>query len=71
VGRLENRLGAVEEALIDRLMVEMMVHAEIQAMLAVLEASDEIERPLYEKVVRILTDVGYVEEEEEVSDDGA
>jgi hypothetical protein len=55
MGRLEKRLGAVEEALLDRLMVEMMVEAEIEAMLAILEASDEIEPETYEKVERILT----------------
>ena len=59
MGSLENCLGAVEEALLDRLMVEMMVKAEIQAMLAILEASEEIEQPLYGKVQRIIADAGY------------
>jgi len=61
MGSLEHRLRAAEEALLDSLMVEMMLEAEIETMLAVLEASDEIGRPVYEKVVRILTDEGYIE----------
>jgi hypothetical protein len=51
---LENRLGAVEEALLDTLMVEMMVELEIQEMLRVLEASEDIEAETYEKVVRLV-----------------
>jgi hypothetical protein len=54
MGSLEARLGVVEEAILDSLMVEMMVEAEIQAMLAVLEASEDIDAETYEKVVRIL-----------------
>ncbi len=55
MGRLESRLGVVEEALVDELMLEVMVEAELQAMLDVLEASDDIEQHLYEKVARIIT----------------
>jgi hypothetical protein len=54
MGRLESRLGAVEEALLDSLMVEMMVAVEIQEMLAVLEASEAIGPETYEKVVDVL-----------------
>ena len=43
------------ERLTDGLIVEMMVEAEIQEMLHVLEASEAIEPPLYEKVERIIT----------------
>jgi SOS response regulatory protein OraA/RecX len=62
MGSLESRLGAAEEALLDSLMVEMMVEAELQAMLAALEASEDIDAETYEKVLRILTDAGYIEE---------
>ena len=55
MGSLERRLGAVEEKLMDRLMVEMMVEAEIQVMLQVLEVSEAIEPPLYEKAAGIIT----------------
>ena len=54
MARLESRLRAVER-LTDGLIVEMMVEAEIQEMLHVLEASEAIEPPLYEKVERIIT----------------
>jgi len=62
MGSLESRLWAAEGVLVANLLVEMMVEAEIQAMLAVLEASDDIEQPLYERVVGILTNAGYIEE---------
>ncbi len=55
MGSLEPRLGAVETALMDRLMVEMMVEAEVEEMLRVLEASQAIEPALYAKVERIVT----------------
>jgi hypothetical protein len=55
MGRLESRLGAAEETLIDELILEVMVEAEIREMLRVLEASEAIERPLYEKVAHIIT----------------
>jgi hypothetical protein len=55
MGSLESRLGAVEEALIDSLIVQMLVVAELQAMLTVLETSEAIERPLYEKVAHIVS----------------
>ena len=59
MGSLESRLGAMEEALVDELIheliLELMVEAEIREMLAVLEASEDIEQPLYEKVARIIT----------------
>jgi hypothetical protein len=64
MGSLENRLGAVEEALIDSLVLKMMVAAEVQKMLAILEASEDIQAETYEKVVRILADAGYIEEGE-------
>jgi hypothetical protein len=54
MGRLVTRLGAVEEALLDRLAVEMMLEAEIEAMLAVLEGSEDIEPETYAKVVRVV-----------------
>jgi hypothetical protein len=54
LGSLEKRLGAIEEALLDSLMVEMMVEVEIQEMLRVLEASEDIEAETYDKVVRVL-----------------
>ena len=55
MGSLESRLGAVEEALVDSLMVEMMVEQEIDEMLRVLKASEAIEPALYAKVEHILT----------------
>ena len=55
---LEKRLQAMEMELVDSLIVEALVRAEIQEMLAVLEASDDIEPPLYEKVARIVVGAG-------------
>ncbi len=52
-------MGALEEALIDSLIVGVMVEAELRAMLAVLATSEAIEQALYEKVSRIITDAGY------------
>jgi hypothetical protein len=51
VRSLETRLGAVEEALIESLIVGVMVEAELRAMLAVLATSEAIERALYERGV--------------------
>ncbi len=47
-------MGAAEEALLDSLMVEMMVELEIQEMLRVLEASEDIEPETYDKVKSIV-----------------
>ena len=55
MGSLERRLGAVEEALMDRLMFELLVEREIEEMLNVLAASEAIEPALYTKVERIIT----------------
>jgi hypothetical protein len=68
MGSLQKRLQAMEMELVDSLIVEALVRAEIQEVLAVLEASDDIEPPLYEKVVRIISDARYIEE---VGDYGA
>jgi hypothetical protein len=62
MGSLQKRLQAMEMELVDSLIVEALVRAEIQEVLAVLEASDDIEPPLYEKVVRIISDARYIEE---------
>ena len=64
MGSLEKRLQVMEMELVDNLIVEALVRAEIQEMLAVLETSEAIERPLYEMVVRIRTEAGYIEEGE-------
>jgi tRNA isopentenyl-2-thiomethyl-A-37 hydroxylase MiaE len=58
MGSLEKRLQAMEMELVDSLIVGALVRAEIQEMLAVLEASDDIEPPLYEKVARIVEGAG-------------
>jgi hypothetical protein len=58
MGSLQKRLQAMEMELVDSLIVGALVRAEIQEMLAVLEASDDIEPPLYEKVARIVEGAG-------------
>jgi hypothetical protein len=61
MGSLERRLEKLEEELIVDLIVGGLVKAEIQVMLRILEASEAIERGLYEKVVGIMTEAGYIE----------
>ena len=58
MGSLERRLGAVEETLVDRLMLEWMVRQEIEEMLRVLEASEDIEPETYQKVERVIQQRG-------------
>jgi hypothetical protein len=62
VGSLHKRLDTAEMALFEILCVEALVRAELQEMLAVLKTNEAIEPPLYEKVVRILSEAGYVAE---------
>ena len=61
MGSLEKRLDAVEAELIEKILLEALVQREIQQMLRVLRASEDIEDSLYEKVEDILVGAGYTE----------
>ena len=61
MGSLEKRLDAVEAELIEKILLEALVQREIQQMLRVLRASEDIEDSVYEEVVGILAGAGYLE----------
>jgi hypothetical protein len=61
MGSLDTRLVAVEMGLIEPLILEARLRAEIQEMLGVLRESEDIEPSLYEKVVGIMRAAGYIE----------
>ena len=61
---LGKRLDAVEEGLIENMLLEVLVQREIRELLRALEASEDIDDGVYDEVVGILANAGYIEGEQ-------